>query len=127
MRKPKENGASKPNPAWGALARKIASIVGKEEKRITEIPGVSLHQRTAPTPPCRATYHPGILVVAQGRKQVNLGPTSFTYTNPTAGLANSGGGSTGVPARSGAPWPLGMVSSVTFIPPPPEDSGAALG
>ena len=79
MRKPKENGASKPNPAWGALARKIASIVGKEEKRITEIPGVSLHQRTAPTPPCRATYHPGILVVAQGRKQVNLGPTSFTY------------------------------------------------
>ena len=79
MRKPKENGASKPNPALGALARKIASIVGKEEKRITEIPGVSLHQRTAPTPPCRATYHPGILVVAQGRKQVNLGPTSFTY------------------------------------------------
>jgi AraC-like DNA-binding protein len=79
MRKPKENGASKPNPAFGALARKIASIVGKEEKRITEIPGVSLHQRTAPTPPCRATYHPGILVVAQGRKQVNLGPTSFTY------------------------------------------------
>ena len=82
MRKTKENGASKPNPALelrGALARKIASIVGKEEKRITEIPGVSLHQRTAPTPPCRATYHPGILVVAQGRKQVNLGPTSFTY------------------------------------------------
>jgi len=82
MRKTKENGASKPNPALelrGALARKIASIVGEEEKRITEIPGVSLHQRTAPTPPCRATYHPGILVVAQGRKQVNLGPTSFTY------------------------------------------------
>jgi len=82
MRKTKENGASKPNPALelrGTLARKIASIVGEEEKRITEIPGVSLHQRTAPTPPCRATYHPGILVVAQGRKQVNLGPTSFTY------------------------------------------------
>ena len=82
MSKPKENGASKPNPAIelrGALARKIASIVGKEEKRITEIPGVSLHQRTSPTPPCRATYHPGILVVAQGRKQANLGPASFTY------------------------------------------------
>jgi AraC-like DNA-binding protein len=61
------------------LARKIASLVGKEENRITEIPGVSLHRRTAPTPPCRTTYHPGIIVVAQGSKQVNLGPTSFIY------------------------------------------------
>ena len=25
------------------------------------------------------TYHPGIIVVAQGSKQVNLGPTSFIY------------------------------------------------
>jgi AraC-like DNA-binding protein len=61
------------------LARKIAQAIGKEEKRITEIPGVSLHRRTAPTPPCRATYHPGIIVVAQGSKRVNLGRTSFTY------------------------------------------------
>jgi AraC-like DNA-binding protein len=82
MKTTQGNGASKPNPAIelrAALARKIASIVGKEENRITEIPGVSLHQRTAPTPPCRATYHPGIIVVAQGRKQVNLGHTSFIY------------------------------------------------
>lgn len=61
------------------LAHKIASFVGKEEKRITEIPGVSLHRRTAPTPPCRTTYHPGIIVVAQGSKQANLGPVSFIY------------------------------------------------
>ena len=39
---------------------------GNEENRITEIPGVSLHRRTAPTPPCRTTYCPGIIVVAQG-------------------------------------------------------------
>jgi len=25
------------------------------------------------------TYHPGVIVVAQGSKRVNLGPTSFTY------------------------------------------------
>jgi AraC-like DNA-binding protein len=62
-----------------ALAHKIASFVGKEENRITEIPGVSLHRRTAPTPPCRGTYHAGVMVVAQGRKQVNLGQTSFIY------------------------------------------------
>jgi AraC-like DNA-binding protein len=61
------------------LAGKIASLVGNEENRITEIPGVTLHRRTAPTPPCRATYHPGVIVVAQGRKQVNLGRSSFIY------------------------------------------------
>jgi len=61
------------------LARKIASFMGKEENRTTEIPGVSLHRRTAPTPPCRMTYHPGIIVVAQGSKRVNIGRTSLTY------------------------------------------------
>jgi AraC-like DNA-binding protein len=77
-----ETAALKPNPGRGLrteLAGKIASLLGKEENRITEIPGVSLHQRTSPTPPCRTTYHPGIIVVAQGSKQVNLGPTSFIY------------------------------------------------
>jgi AraC-like DNA-binding protein len=74
--------ALKASPAHGLsteLACKIACLVGKEENRITEIPGVSLHRRTSPTPPCRVTYHPGIIVVAQGSKQVNLGPTSFIY------------------------------------------------
>ena len=78
----KENAAVNPNPARGLradLARKIASLVGKEENRITEIPGVSLHRRTSPTPPCRTTYHPGVIVVAQGSKQVNLGRTGFIY------------------------------------------------
>ena len=35
--------------------------------------------RTAPTPPCQTTYHPSVIVVAQGRKQVNLGRTDFIY------------------------------------------------
>jgi AraC-like DNA-binding protein len=82
MKNTNENAALKPNLARGLraeLAGKIASLVGKEENRITEIPGVSLHRRTNPTPPCRTTCHPGIIVVAQGSKQVNLGPTSFIY------------------------------------------------
>jgi AraC-like DNA-binding protein len=82
MKNSKENAALNPNPARGLraeLAGKIASLLGKEENRRTEIPGVSLHRRTSPTPPCRTTYHPGIIVVAQGSKQVNLGPTSFIY------------------------------------------------
>lgn len=82
MKNLKKNAPLRPSPILelrAALARKIAFLVGKEENRITEIPGVSLHQRTSPTPPCRTTYHPGIIVVAQGRKQVNLGRTSFIY------------------------------------------------
>ena len=82
MKNTKENLTVKANPAQelrGELARKIASFMGKEEKKITEIPGLSLHRRTSPTPPCRTTYHPGIIVVAQGSKQANLGSTSFIY------------------------------------------------
>src|SRR3974377_120112 len=63
----------------GELSRQIASFLGKEDNRITEILGVSLHRRTSPTPPCRTTYHPGIIVVAQGSKQANLGAARFTY------------------------------------------------
>lgn len=82
MKKTAQTAVLKADPAHqlrGDLAGKIASLIGNEENRITEIPGVSLHRRTAPTPPCRTTYHPGIIVVAQGSKQVNLGKSSFIY------------------------------------------------
>jgi len=82
MKNTREKAALKANQDRGLqaeLARKIASFMGKEENRTTEIPGVSLHRRTAPTPPCRMTYHPGIIVVAQGSKRVNIGRTSLTY------------------------------------------------
>jgi AraC-like DNA-binding protein len=82
MEKPTQTGTIKANASRelrAELARKIASLMGNEENRITGISGVSLHQRSAPTPPCRTTYHPGIIVVAQGSKQVNLGQNSFIY------------------------------------------------
>jgi AraC-like DNA-binding protein len=82
MKKITQSPTLRPTPALplrAELAGKIASLIGNEENRITEIPGVSLHRRTAPTPPCRTTYHPGIIVVAQGSKQVNLGKSSFIY------------------------------------------------
>lgn len=82
MKNTRENATLKANAAHdlrAELAGKIASFMGEEEKKITEIPGLCLHRRTSPTPPCRTTYHPGIIVVAQGRKQANLGPTSFIY------------------------------------------------
>jgi hypothetical protein len=61
------------------LARKIVRYMGSAENRATQIPGVTLHRRTAPTAPCSATYEPGVTVIAQGRKRVDLGPTTFIY------------------------------------------------
>ncbi|HEY6384322.1 MAG TPA: AraC family transcriptional regulator [Candidatus Acidoferrum sp.] len=61
------------------LARKIASFMGSEENRATDISGLTLHQRIAPTAPCSATYEPGVTVMAQGRKRVDLGRTTFIY------------------------------------------------
>ena len=61
------------------LARKIALFIGSAENRATDIPGLTLHRRTAPTAPCSMTYEPGVTVIAQGRKRVDLGRTTFIY------------------------------------------------
>jgi AraC-like DNA-binding protein len=61
------------------LARKIALALGPKEKLITTIPGLSLHQRTGPTAPCAVSYVPGLIVMAQGRKQAELGSNAFIY------------------------------------------------
>jgi AraC-type transcriptional regulator len=50
-----------------------------EENRATGIPGLTLHRRIAPTAPCSMTYDPGVTVIAQGRKWVDLGGTTFIY------------------------------------------------
>jgi hypothetical protein len=61
------------------LAKKIAWFIGSSERQITEIPGLVLVRRTAPTAPCSGTYTPSVIVVAQGSKRVDLGQTTFTY------------------------------------------------
>ena len=61
------------------LARKIALFIGSAENRATDIPGLTLHRRTAPTAPCPLTYEPSLTVIAQGRKRVDLGRTTFIY------------------------------------------------
>jgi AraC-like DNA-binding protein len=62
-----------------ALARKIAFFAGSAERRVTDVPGLSLHRWTAPTAPCPATYEPSVAVIAQGRKRVDLGRNTFIY------------------------------------------------
>jgi AraC-like DNA-binding protein len=61
------------------LARRIALFVGSAENRATEIPGLTLHRRTSPTAPCSMMYEPGVTVIAQGRKRVELGRTTVLY------------------------------------------------
>jgi len=61
------------------LARKIARFIGSAENRATDIPGLTLHRRTAPTARCSMTYEPSVTVIAQGRKRVELGRTTFIY------------------------------------------------
>ena len=61
------------------LARKIAWFVGSADNRATDVPGLILYRRTAPTAPCSMTYQPSVTVIAQGRKRVELGRSVFIY------------------------------------------------
>jgi AraC-like DNA-binding protein len=61
------------------LAWKIAFFIGSAERQVTQVPGLLLARRTAPTAPCSGTYEPSVIVVAQGRKRVELGQTTFIY------------------------------------------------
>jgi AraC-like DNA-binding protein len=61
------------------LANKIAFFIGSGERLSTDVPGLLLSRRTAPTAPTSATYEPSLAVVAQGRKQADLGGTMFIF------------------------------------------------
>jgi AraC-like DNA-binding protein len=61
------------------LARKVALFIGSAQNRATGIPGLMLYRRTSPTAPCSMTYEPGVTVIAQGRKRVELGRNVFVY------------------------------------------------
>jgi hypothetical protein len=61
------------------LARKIAFFIGPRERLITDVPGLLLSRRTAPTAPASATYEPSLAVVAQGRKRADLAGTTFIF------------------------------------------------
>src|ERR1700737_1939496 len=61
------------------LSRKIAYFIGPRESLITDVPGLLLSRRTAPTAPVSATYEPSLAVVAQGRKRATLGGTTFIF------------------------------------------------
>jgi hypothetical protein len=59
------------------LARKISAHINVEGEQATEVPGLSLYRRTAPTACTSATYEPRLIVFAQGEKRINLGRTTY--------------------------------------------------
>jgi AraC-like DNA-binding protein len=61
------------------LAKKISNSLGDSGERRTEVPGLMLHRRTAPTVPNPYTYEPSLLVIAQGRIRVDLGKASYVF------------------------------------------------
>jgi AraC-like DNA-binding protein len=61
------------------LAKKIGNSLGDSSERATEVPGLILYRRTAPTVPNPFTYEPSLLVVAQGRIRVDLGKASYVF------------------------------------------------
>lgn len=66
-------------PPRGQLAAKVAALIGDAESLALAVPGLSLYRYSAPTAAFSTTYQPSIALVAQGRKQVDLGPTQFIY------------------------------------------------
>jgi AraC-like DNA-binding protein len=61
------------------LASKVARHIGSSEKLATAIPRLTLHRRTAATAGCPVTYEPSVIVIPQGRKQVQIGGEALTY------------------------------------------------
>jgi hypothetical protein len=82
MKSSSKDASRRPNAAdvlRVALAQRIAQFMGSAENLYTDVPGLALHRRTAPTAPLSVTYEPSLAVVVQGRKRVALGRTTFIY------------------------------------------------
>jgi hypothetical protein len=61
------------------LAELIARYAGADGIQSTALPRVSLIRASRPTEPLHALHHPALCLVAQGRKQVMIGPNVFLY------------------------------------------------
>jgi AraC-like DNA-binding protein len=59
------------------LARKIADRAVAEGDTPTEIPGLRLYRRSLTTACTSAAYEPSLVVFLQGKKQINVGKTTY--------------------------------------------------
>jgi hypothetical protein len=65
--------------AMTALARAIERFAQTDGDHTTSIPALTLHRRKAPTEPLHCIYNLGLVVVAQGGKQILLGGKAIDY------------------------------------------------
>lgn len=70
------------------IARRIAEHVSVPGEQATAIPGLTLYRLTAPTACYAAEYETGMAVVAQGRKRVTLGRTTYVCDESTVFLTS---------------------------------------
>lgn len=61
------------------LRSKISNSLGASGERAIGTLRLTLYRCTAPTVPNPCTYQPSLLVIAQGRKRVDLGRTSYVF------------------------------------------------
>lgn len=66
-------------PAIAALASAIGKVAQSDGDYKTDIPGLSLHRRKAPTEPLHCIFNLGLGVVAQGDKQALVGEEVIKY------------------------------------------------
>jgi len=79
QRNSRDANASRLSHLLTELAKKISNSLGDPGERATEVPGLMLYRRTAPTVPNPSTYEPSLLVIAQGRIRVDLGKASYVF------------------------------------------------
>ncbi|MCU1329054.1 MAG: AraC family transcriptional regulator [Bryobacterales bacterium] len=69
--------------ALKALAGSIDKVLGDAPELLTDVPGLTLYRTTAPTAPNPCTYEPSLLLIAQGKKRVDLGKQSYVFGEST--------------------------------------------
>ena len=79
LRKIDDPNASRLSHLLTELAKRISNSLCDSGERTTEVPGLRLYRRTAPTVPNPSTYEPSLLVIAQGRIRVDLGKASYVF------------------------------------------------
>ncbi len=65
------------------LARKIASHTRVDGIQATDVSGMELYRRSAPTACTSAAYERKLIVFAQGRKRINVGKTTYMCDGST--------------------------------------------
>lgn len=65
------------------VARKIAGHIPVDGLRETEVPGLTLYRRSAPTACASAAYEPRLVVFVQGQKRINVGSTTYLCDEST--------------------------------------------